>query len=102
MADVITRIVEIEKQCAEEIEKAERDSKKMIEQYRLSLDKKKEKEFAAIISEGKERLAQAVKEADEQTRAEFVAADRENERFVQDPDLKQEIKEKIISILLSG
>ena len=102
MADVITRIVEIEKQCAEEIEKAQRDYKTTIDAYRLRLDERKEKEFAAIVSAGDEKLAQAIKEAGEQTRAEFIAADRENERLVQDPALKEEIKERIVSILLSG
>lgn len=102
MASVITRIVEIEKQCAEEIDRAQRDYKTTIEKYRLSLEERKAKEFAAIISAGNDRLAQAIKEAGEQTREEFNAADRENERLVQDPDLKKEIREKIISILLSG
>lgn len=102
MTDVITRIVEIEKQCTEEIERAQRESKTAIDEHRLGLDERKEKEFAAIISAGNERLAQAIKEAEEQTREEFLAVDRENERLVGDPDLKKEIKEKIISILLSG
>ncbi len=102
MTDVITRIVEIEKQCTEEIERAQRESKTAIDAHRLGLDERKEKEFAAIISAGNERLAQAIKEAEEQTREEFLAVDRENERLVGDPDLKKEIKEKIISILLSG
>lgn len=101
MENVITRIVEIEKQCAEEIEKAQWESTNMIDAYRLTLEEKKEKEFAAIISAGNERLAQAIEEAKEQTRIESGAASKENERLVQDPELKKAIKEKILSILLS-
>jgi ABC-type bacteriocin/lantibiotic exporter with double-glycine peptidase domain len=102
MANVITRIVEIEKQCAEEIEKADREYKLKIEEYRLTLEEKKEKEFAALIFAGNEKFAQALNEAKEQTQAESMAADKDRERLVQDVELKETIKEKIVSILLSG
>jgi len=102
MANVITRIVEIEKQCAEEIDKAQRESTNKIDAHRLALEEKKENEFAAIIFAGNERLAQALEEAKEETRIESITADREIERLVQNQELKETIKEKIVSILLSG
>jgi len=102
MADVIARIVEVEKQCTEEIENAQREYTKKVEAYRHTLEEKKQKEFAAIISAGNERLAQALAEVEEQARREFVDADRENELLVADVKIKEAIKEKIVSILISG
>ena len=48
METIITRIVEIEKQCTAEVEQAERESKERVEAHRQALEERKKKEFAAI------------------------------------------------------
>jgi Zn-dependent M32 family carboxypeptidase len=101
MDNVITQIVEIEKQCAEEVEKAEREYEKKIETYKNTIEEKKAREFALIISEGNERLAHALEEAERQTEAAFSASTRNNEKLYQDPALNEEIKGNIVSILLT-
>ncbi|TSA55752.1 MAG: hypothetical protein D4R45_01835 [Planctomycetaceae bacterium] len=101
MENVITQILEIEKQCAEEVEKAERGYRKKIEVYKNTIEEKKAREFALIITEGNERLAQALEQAQKQTEAELLASTEDNEKLYQYPALNEEIKEKIISILLA-
>ncbi len=101
MDDMITRIVEIEKQCADEVEKAEQECREKIEAHRGTVQKKKVGECARIVSEGDNRLARAVEEAQEKTEAEFKAAGGDIERLYQDPSLDREIQEKIVSVLLT-
>ena len=101
MENVITQIVEIEKQCAEEVEKAEREYRKKIEVYKNTIEEKKAREVALIITEGNERLAQALEQAKKQTEAELLASTGDNEKLYQDQVLNEEIKEKIVSILLA-
>ncbi len=101
MDNVITQIVKIEKQCADEVENAEREYRKKIEVYKNTIEEKKAREFALIITKGNERLAQALEEAKRQTDAEFLASTINNEKLYQDPVLNEEIKEKIVSILLA-
>jgi len=101
MENVITQIVEIEKQCAGEVEKAEREYREKIEVYKNTIEEKKSREIALIVTEGNERLAQALEQAKKQTEAEFLASTRDNEKLYQDQVLTEEIKEKIVSILLA-
>ena len=101
MENVITQIVEIEKQCAEEVEKAEQGYRNKIEVYKNTIGEKKAREVALIITEGNERLAQALEQAKKQTEAELLASTGDNEKLYQDQILNEEIKEKIVSILLS-
>ncbi|TFG93591.1 MAG: hypothetical protein E4H15_00945 [Syntrophobacterales bacterium] len=101
MDDMITRIVEIEKQCADEIEKAEQAYRKKIEIHRAAVQERKAKECARIVSESETRLAQAIEEAKKKTEAEFQAAGGDIEKLYQDTSLDREIQEKIVSILLT-
>ena len=101
MEDMITRIVEIEKQCAVEIEKAEREYRQNIETYKGIAQEKKARECARIINEGDARRAQVIEEAEKKTLAEFQAAEGDIERLYQDMLLDREIQEKIVSILLT-
>ncbi len=101
MENVITQIVEIEKQCAEEVEKAEQEYRKKIEVYKNTIEEKKSREFALIVTEGNERLAQALEQAKKQTEAEFLASTKDTEKLYQDQVLNEEIKGKIVSILLA-
>ena len=100
MENVITQIVEIEKQCAEKVEKVEMESRKNIEAHKNTIEEKKACEIALIVTKSNERLAQALEQAKKQTEAEFLDSTRDNERFYQDQVLNEEIKEEIVSILL--
>ena len=101
MENVITRIVEIEKQCTEEVEKAELEYRKKIDAHKNTLEEKKARECALIVTAGNQRLEQALEEAKRQSEAEQLAASSDNERLYQDPALNEAIKEKIISILIT-
>ncbi len=100
MENVIARIMEIEKQCAQDIEQAELEYSEKIEAHRRTLEEKKAIEFARIVEAGNARLEQALAEAKRQTEAASLAASRDHERLYQDPALIEAIKEKVVSILL--
>lgn len=99
--DMITRIVEIEKQCADQVEKAEQAYREKIEAYRGAVEKRKAAECARIVSEGDDRLARTIEEAEKEAEVELQAARDDIERLYQDPSLDREIQEKIVSILLA-
>ena len=60
MDAVMTRIIEIEKQSALDIQKAFEASRKKIEAHRLALEEKKEKAYANILSAENQRLTEAL------------------------------------------
>lgn len=102
MEEVISRIMEIEKQCADEVEEAEQASRRNIEARRKTIEEKKSGEYARITRENNELLAQATEEAKREIEAKFQAAEEEMERLRQDRSLAGEIREKILAILLKG
>jgi len=99
--EVITRIMEIERQCAADIEQAEAEHVRIIKEYKRILEEKKTKEHARIISAESSRLTQALEKAKEQTETVSAALRRDSESGLRDPVLKGAIKEDIISILLT-
>jgi hypothetical protein len=100
MDDVITRIVEIERQCSADVEQARLEYGKNIEAHQRILEEKKIREHAQIISVESARLTQAVEEAKRQIEAAHDSLRRDSEGLFQDPVLNEAIKEYIISILL--
>lgn len=102
MEEVISRIMEIERQCADAVEEAEEASRRNIEAHRKTIEEKKSGEYARITRENNELLAQATEEAKREIEAEFQAAEEEMERLHQDRSLAGEIREKILAILLKG
>jgi len=72
MDDMITRIVEIEKQCADEIEKAEQACREKIETHRRAAQERKAGECARIVSEDEAQLAQAIEAAKKKTEEESL------------------------------
>lgn len=102
MDDVITRIVDIERQCSAAIEEAQLEYEKKIEAHKRLLEEKKSEESARIISAQKDRLTQAVETAKKQIEAASAAFINNNTNLFQDPVLKERIKEDIISILFEG
>jgi hypothetical protein len=100
MENVITRIVEIEKQCAQDITNAEQEYKKKVEVHKRTLEKKKSQAFNDIVVKGNTRLVQALEEAKRKTQADSLAAKSSFDRLYKDSSLHDAIKEKIVSILL--
>ncbi len=102
MDEVITRIMEIEKQCASDVEQAEAEYLKKIKEYKNILEEKKTKEHARIISAESTRLTQAIEKTKKEIETASAAFKRDSENRFQDPLLKEAIKEEIISILLKS
>lgn len=102
MENVITRIVEVEKECAQEVDKAERESRMTIEAHRETLEEKKAREFALIDKAGQERLSSALEEAKRTSEAETRAASGEYGRLHEDPELTETIQKKVLSLLLTS
>lgn len=102
MDNIITRILEIEQQCAEEIQRTEQESRRKIEAHKQMLEEKKAGEIARLQADGNARVARAVEEARKRMESEAMAAVKEYEEWYQDKTLREEIKEKIRSILLAS
>lgn len=102
MDAVITRIIETEKECALDIQKAEEASRQKIEAHRLALEKEKEQAFAAILSTQNNRLTQALESLNSQTEAALLTQGKAYDSRFQNPSAIETVKEKIIDILLSG
>jgi hypothetical protein len=100
MDDVITRIVEIERQCSADVEQAQLEYGKKIEARKRILEEKKNEECARITLAENTRLTQTVEEAKKQTAAASAAFKKDDESRLQDQLLNEAIKEDIISILL--
>jgi len=100
MDTVITRIVEIEKQSAASIERAEDAYRNNIEAHQRTLEENKERAHAQIISTENDRLTQTLGELNKQTEEASLALARDFEIRFQDPALIEAIKEKIVAILL--
>jgi hypothetical protein len=102
MDTVITRIIEIEREAAMDIQRAEDTSRQNIEAHRRALEEEKERVRANIISTENSRLTQAAYEAKSKTEATSAHLRKDWESLFQDPALNEAIKEDIISILLEG
>ncbi|MBN2397577.1 MAG: hypothetical protein JXI32_04290 [Deltaproteobacteria bacterium] len=101
MDDTISRIMEIEKRCADEIEGAQQASRRKIESHRKTVEERKAEECARITGENEARLKEAVAEAQRKTETAFHTAEGEMEALSRDPSLGREIRERIVSILLT-
>ena len=102
MDEVITRIIEIERQCSADVEQAGKECSKRIDSHRNLLQEKKTSQFAQIIAAENTRLLQSIEDAKKQTEAASAAFRRDSESLFQDPALNEAIKEDIISILLAS
>jgi len=100
MDAVITRIIEIEKQSAMDIERAEDTYRKNIEAHHHTLDGEKEIAHADIISTENTRLAEALRVLNNQTEETSLASARDYEMRFHDPTLVEAIKKRIVAILL--
>jgi hypothetical protein len=102
MDDVITRILEIEKQCSADVERAEVECAKRIEAHKRLLEEKRILEHARILDAQRTRLTEAIEEAKARTEAASTAFWRDSEALFHDPALQEKAKRKIISILLGS
>jgi hypothetical protein len=102
MDEVINRIMEIERQCAADVDQAETEYSKRIEEYKHILEENKNKEHVRILFAESTGLNQALQKAKEQTEAVSAAFREDSENRLQDPVLKEAIKKDIISILLES
>jgi hypothetical protein len=102
MDAVITRIIEIEKQSTLDIERAENDSLKNIEEHKRFLEEEKERTQASIISTENTRLTGAIRAFNKKTEETFLAVGKGFESRLQDTVTVGAVKEKIVDILLAG
>lgn len=102
MDEVITRILEIERQCTSDIEQTRLECEKNIEDRKRTLEEKISHEKNQISVTENSRLTRAVEEAKKLTEAASAAFQRDCERPFHNPVLTETIKEDIISILLEG
>jgi hypothetical protein len=100
MDAVITRIIEIEKQSAMDVERAEDACRRNIEAHRQTLEQKKESSHADIISAENTRLTQALEALKKRTEEASIVSGRDYESRFNNPKLVEAIKEKIVAILL--
>jgi ATPase subunit of ABC transporter with duplicated ATPase domains len=101
MDELITRIVEIERQSAANVRLAESQYAERIDALRRSLEEEMNRERERILSEANSRFTTAVEEARKQADADTASMKNSSERIFQNPVLIEEIKEAIISILLA-
>jgi hypothetical protein len=101
METVMTRIMEIEKQSALDIERAEDACRKHIEVHRRALEEEKERAQNLIITKENTRLAEALRSLNERTEKASLAEGKNYENLFQDPATITAIKEKIVDILLA-
>ncbi|KQC07263.1 MAG: hypothetical protein APR62_00630 [Smithella sp. SDB] len=102
MDDIITRIVDIERQCSADVEAVQIEYKNNIEDHKRFLEEKKSRECADILSGENIRLSQAVEEAKKQSDVTSNAFITDIENIFKDQSLNELIKENIISILLES
>lgn len=102
MDEVITRIMEVEKQCEADVKKAESEYPKKIEKHKHILEEKKSTEQAGIAAAENTRLNQAIDKAKKQIEVDSAAFRQDIESRFRDPALNKAVKENIISILLES
>lgn len=102
MDAVITRIMEIEKRSAADVERAKEAYEKNIEAHRRALEEEKEREQLLIIARENDRLTEDLWKLNEQVDAAYLAARKDYESLFQDPARVDAIKEKCVDILLAG
>lgn len=102
MDEVIARIVEVEKECADKLKQAEADYSGKIEEHKRILEEKKSGQHALITAAENTRLTQTVEKEKKQTEAKTAAFKMVSENLLRDPHLQEAIKKDIISILLEN
>ncbi len=102
MDSLITRIVEIEKNSALDIERAQSASRRNIEEHRLALEEEKKRTHLLITSTENSRLTDALQALKKQNDEALLTAVNDYEISLQDPAKVEAVKEKIVAIILAG
>jgi len=102
MDAVVTRIIEIERQCAAAVEQNERDSAGRIEEHKRALEEEKALRRDQILSTENSRRIQTIAEAKRKSETVSAASKHDRESLFQDSSLNKAIQEDILSILLEG
>lgn len=102
MDSLITRIVEIEKNSALDIERAQNASRKNIEEHRLALEEEKKRTHLLITSTENSRLTDTLQALKKQNEEALLTAVNDYETRLQDPVLVEAIKRKIVAVILAG
>ena len=102
MDAVVTRIIEIERQCAAAVLQAEQASARRIEEHKRALEEKKALQREQILSTENSRRIQTIAEAKRKSEAASAASMHDRESLFQDSSLNKVIREDILSILLEG
>jgi hypothetical protein len=102
METVITRILEIEKQSAMDIERTEEGCRKNIEAHRQAREEEKKRAHDLIIAKENTRLTAALRTLNKQTEGASLAAGKNHESLFRDPATVDAVKEIIVAILLAG
>ena len=100
MDEMIKKVIEVEKACSEDIEKARLEFKKKIETLRFELENKKAWLKTENIESNRKRFKSAVEEANRQVKEKLNGIHKEKGLLIQDRELCEEIKEKIVLIVL--
>jgi len=100
MDDIIKKIIEVERVCSEDIENAELEYKKKIETLRRELENKKTQAKAEILESNKKRFKSVVEDANEHVKKELNEIHKEKDLLIQDSELCEVVKQRIISIVL--
>ena len=100
MDDIIKKIVEVEKVCSEDIENAGLEYTRKIDTLKCELENKKAQAEAEILESNKKRSKSLVEEANERIKAELNEIHKEKDLLIQEKELCETIKERIVLIVL--
>jgi hypothetical protein len=100
--NVISRIIEVERQCADAVEKAERNYRREIALYKQVLEEKKKNELERISAAEKARLLRAIEEKKEQIEIISKELAHTIDKLLEDASLNEAVKEKIVTMVLSS
>jgi F0F1-type ATP synthase membrane subunit b/b' len=100
MDDIIRKIVEVEKVCSEDLENAALESRRKIDTLKYELENKRAQAEAEILESNKKRYKSLVEDANEQVKSELNEIHKETDLLIQDRELCEAIKERIVTIVL--
>jgi len=100
MDDIIKKIVEVEKVCSEDVENAALEYRRKIDTLKYELENKKAQAEAEILESNKKRSKSLVEEANERIKAELNEIHKEKDLLIQEKELCETIKERIVLIVL--
>lgn len=102
MGDVIKRIMEAEQKFSNDVENARLACTEEIDRLTNELENKKIEAKNEFLKMSKEKFKAAVDEAKEIARIELDEIKKQKGRLIQDKELNEAVKKKIVSIILAS